>query len=96
MPPSRWPGTEQKNVYSPGWRSTVNSETPPLSTTSPFSSTPLPSTAMLCGDGLRVLGRDLDLAGLGLGVGELVGEAGCGHRDVQRRRSRPSAVPSAL
>ena len=22
MPPSRWPGTEQKNVYSPGLRST--------------------------------------------------------------------------
>ena len=25
MPPSRWPGTEQKNVYSPGFRSTSTS-----------------------------------------------------------------------
>ena len=48
MPPSRWPGTEQKKVYVPGLRSTVTFEAPPLETTGPFSSTPLPSMAMLC------------------------------------------------
>src|SRR3954451_25357934 len=47
MPPSRWPGTEQKNVYSPGLRSTVTSEVAPPLTTGPFSLRPLPSTAML-------------------------------------------------
>ena len=35
---------------------------------------------MLCGDALRVLGRDADLAGLGLGVGEL------------ERQCRPAAI----
>ena len=49
MPPSRWPGTEQKNVYSPGCRLAENSDVPPPWTTSPFSLTPLPSTAMSCG-----------------------------------------------
>ena len=47
MPPSRWPGTVQKNAYSPGLRSTVTSDVPPSLTTSPASLTPLPSTAML-------------------------------------------------
>ena len=47
MPPSRWPGTEQKNVYSPGLTSALTFETPPFLTTGPFSLTPLPSIAML-------------------------------------------------
>ena len=47
MPPSRWPGTEQKNVYSPGWTSTSISDTSPSPTTSPSSLTPPPSSAML-------------------------------------------------
>ena len=47
MPPSRWPGTEQKNVYSPGLTSAVILETPPFLTTSPSSLTPSPSIAML-------------------------------------------------
>ncbi len=47
MPPSRWPGTEQKNVYSPALTSAETLETPPSLTTSPSSLTPLPSSAML-------------------------------------------------
>ena len=47
MPPSRWPGTEQKNVYSPALTSALTFDTPPFLTTGPSSLTPPPSSAML-------------------------------------------------
>ena len=84
MPPSRWPGTVQKNVYVPGLRSAENCETPPLVTISPLSLTPLPSIAMSC---CVVCGfSDLIVTWPAVGgrVGELVGEPGGGDRDVQR------------
>jgi hypothetical protein len=46
MPPWRWPGTVQKNVYWPGLRLAVIFETAPSLTIGPFSLTPLPSIAM--------------------------------------------------
>ena len=45
------------------------------------------------GDPLRVLGRDLDLAGLGLGVGELERGAGLRPSGCPGRRSRPPRCP---
>src|SRR5205085_1531078 len=47
MPASRWPGTEQKNVYLPGLTSTLMSDEAPPLTTGPFWLTPGPSRAML-------------------------------------------------
>jgi len=47
MPPWRWPGTEQRNLYSPAWSRTSISDVPPSLTIGPSSRTPLPSKAML-------------------------------------------------
>ena len=49
MPAALWPSTEQKNVYVPGWRSTVALVLPPVTSSVPSPLTPLPSIFTSCG-----------------------------------------------